>query len=153
MGTFAATAGNSDQLERIAKGLSKDMTSIMLSRHDGADFGYTIGNTTRGYPELIMFGGTESDHVQLLKLAMSYQEHNEKVKDGADFPIVIVDGRLFKIKDVPLTKNVLSIVPMLQFFFHGKFELRQLVYTARGKFPWEEGYDRSKDRVLPCLWR
>lgn len=135
-------------LAQIAERLSKEELTVLCHDKDDPEYAYTVGNWVHGLPELIIFGGAPKDHTAILYAASAYQIDHRDIVDGGGFPF---DGTSWKIKDVPLSR-VLPRVKMLSFFFHSVFKIRQLVMPINGKYPWEDGYDRACDRILPCLW-
>jgi hypothetical protein len=131
--------------------MARGEVATMVHQHEDPPYGYTLGNTLYGVPELIIFGLTAKQHNRSLHAATEYQFDHPNVPDGADFPFMKRQGRPFKVKDVP-TQNAGWRVPILKSFFDDSFQLRQLVIPIHGKYPWEDGYDRSLDTLMPCLW-
>jgi hypothetical protein len=148
--TVHAFSGVAD-IVMMAEKLSKEERTILVHDKDEPAYAYTLGNSVFGLPELIMFGEGTEELSWLLNTASDFQAEHPNIKDAGDFPFIEWQPP-YKIKDIP-RKNALPRVLWLRHFFHNDFKIRQLVMPIEGKYPWEKGYPRRFDALLPCLWK
>lgn len=112
---------------------------------DAAPFGYTVGLTAHGYPELVIAGlPLQTTHALLNDLAQRVYDKAERFTNGqrvADlvpgYDMVICNGR-----------DTEQIRPTMAYnrYGTGNVRLQQIVWPDReGRFPWEDGYSMPAD--------
>ncbi len=144
---------NNKGLEKIRDRLNKNRFTILHYDFLNSPYGYTVGNTLLGLPELIVFGGSAGDSLNLLSSASQYQQRHPDIADGQDFDFPNEPGWRFAVKDVPPINAIVRMSMLALLFGKGNFRVRQLINAVDKKYPWQKGYDRSLEKHFPCLWK
>lgn len=110
-------------------------------------FSYTIGNTLKGVPELIMIGGIDVRHMALI---LNYVSDHLIEKGVPDDGIVDIGGQ-FPMKVIKASHRAQDEFMFQASRYHGTEDydvLQVIVPDKTGKYQGDEGFDRYYETVL-----